>query len=238
MSAAVAMLLSLDHLHRASSATSPTLPSRSTMRAAEATALGAGRSPLAGHHAARDLRHLAGVLDRVLPDLLHLHVLGARQHGDHAGRPKRSRSFEPLGVILLSPVLVGALGVAAAPQRRAVDAGEDAARRRCWSRSAFAHARRTPARIGGDTGRVSPSWLICGQSHHRASAKSRSARWGCRSSTACRRRAARADDGRLVRQPRPRRHSCRAPSAPTGITMPHSRFFLMVVAILSSPRCR
>ena len=50
-----------------------------------------GEVALARHHAAGDLRHLARVLDRVLPDLLHVHVLGARQHGDDVAARSGSR---------------------------------------------------------------------------------------------------------------------------------------------------
>ena len=81
--------------------------------------------------------------------------------------PETFQVFEPLGVILLVARSRGALGLAAAPERGAVDAGEDADGRAargalplaCW---------RSRARIGGDTGRVSAQWLICGQRHHRA----------------------------------------------------------------------
>src|SRR5947199_253323 len=43
------------------------------------------RDALARHHAARRVRDLDGLLARVLSNLLHLHLLGARQHADHGG---------------------------------------------------------------------------------------------------------------------------------------------------------
>ena len=89
-------------------------------------------------------------------------TLWARDSTATSWCPETFQTFEPLGVIVLSPVLVATVGVVAAARRRAVDAGEDAARRRAGG--GRVRRARVAGTIGGNTGRVSPAWLISANS--------------------------------------------------------------------------
>ena len=92
-----------------------------------------GGCALARHHAAGGVRDLDGLLAGVLPDLLHVHLLGAGQHGDHDG----AGAVPGVRAARRHPALAGArraVDVAAAAQRRAVHAGEDADGRRAGRR--------------------------------------------------------------------------------------------------------
>ena len=157
MSAAVAMALVADHIRHVQ-----TLCGRGRREGRRAVGRGAEpcrrRGSFARDHAARDLRHLARVLDRLLPDLLHVHVLGARQHRHHV----ESGNLSGLRAARRDPAVAGA----GRDSGRGCSGGTPSRPRRsrccsacCWSRSRSARLVYAGS-IGGDTGRVSPLWLI------------------------------------------------------------------------------